>query len=476
MSERASSLGRMVPAALVLVAVCSGCGAPIADRGGGPPADSLALTLASTEYDLADVGALVRAVEARSAGTVEVEVDLRERPGDADGERAAIRDVMEGKADLGFVGVHAFDAIGIASFQALVAPLLIDSHALQDAVLASEVSDDMLAELAGSGLVGIDVLPGPLRRPLGISRELSRASDFAESVLGAQTGTVAEMTLSAFGARVVDFVPDQLDGLDGIEAHMKLIANRSYDAGAAALTGDVILWPRPYVLFANAERFAALTPAQQALIRDAGDAARTDTGLLLDLESESYFVMCRRGLRVVSAGSRAVEDMQAALAPVYSALASDARTKSYLEQITAIRADLSAPPDAVAPCPAASPQSQPASSPTAVDGAWDACVTRDEHLAAGADAAEDQPANYGCLVLRLDRGRASVSHREVAQATPWNASASYVVDGHRITFYLDNGEVFQFRWSLFRDTLAFEKTGLGGPTSLVVKPFHRVDE
>ena len=39
-----------------------------------------------------------------------------------------IGDVEAGKADLGWAGSRAFDSVGVPSFDALHAPLLIDSY------------------------------------------------------------------------------------------------------------------------------------------------------------------------------------------------------------------------------------------------------------------------------------------------------------------------------------------------------------
>jgi hypothetical protein len=55
-----------------------------------------------------------------------------------------------------------------------------------------------------------------------------------------------------------------------------------------------------------------------------------------------------------------------------------------------------------------------------------------------------------------------------------------VVSGEKITFYpRSEAEVWgPYTWSVYRDTLTFEKawSGVdgGGPTGLVVKPWHKV--
>jgi len=99
-------------------------------------------------------------------------------------ENGLIGDVSAGKADLGVAGSRAWDSAGVSSFRALSAPLLINSYALQDRVLRSPVTGQMLRGLRPLGLAGIGVLPGPLRKPLGMARPLLRPSDYARLRIG----------------------------------------------------------------------------------------------------------------------------------------------------------------------------------------------------------------------------------------------------------------------------------------------------
>ena len=46
-------------------------------------------------------------------------------------QAGTLEDVKTGKVDMAWVGARAFDTVGVTSFQALVAPLLIDSYDLE---------------------------------------------------------------------------------------------------------------------------------------------------------------------------------------------------------------------------------------------------------------------------------------------------------------------------------------------------------
>src|SRR5262249_2843423 len=136
-----------------------------------------------------------------------------------------IADVRAGKADLGAVGAGAWDSVGVSSFRALNTPLLIDSYALEDRVVHDPMIGEMLQGLRPAGLAGIGVLPGPLRRPLGIGHLLLGPSDYAGLKIGVQQSRVAEATMRALGASPVAFGSEgSIAGLDGIEQQILEIA------------------------------------------------------------------------------------------------------------------------------------------------------------------------------------------------------------------------------------------------------------
>ena len=130
-----------------------------------------------------------------------------------------IGDVEAGKADLGWAGSRAFDSVGEPSFDALHAPLLIDSYALERKVLESSLAGEMLEGLKPLGLVGLGILPGPMRKPLGVSR-LVRPEDYVGKTLALQRSAVAEQTLRALGARSAAIpAGGRIDAYDGVEMH-----------------------------------------------------------------------------------------------------------------------------------------------------------------------------------------------------------------------------------------------------------------
>ncbi len=108
--------------------------------------------------------------------------------------------MQHGDVDMAWVGARAFDTAGVTSFQALLAPMLIDSQDLQGAVFEAGIPEAMLAGLEDIGLAGIGVLPGPMRKILGIDDSFVVPADFRGAVVGIQQSGVAELTMAALGA------------------------------------------------------------------------------------------------------------------------------------------------------------------------------------------------------------------------------------------------------------------------------------
>ena len=167
-----------------------GCGSSGADKAGGERASKpTVLTLANANGDSVELEPFANAVERRSGGTLKIVFKNHWRPGQADAEAGLIRDVKAGKADLGWAGTRAFDDVGVPAFDALHAPLLIDSLPLERTVLESPLVPAMLGGLKPAGVTGLGILPGPLRRPLGVAplvkpQDYARRDDRAAALAG----------------------------------------------------------------------------------------------------------------------------------------------------------------------------------------------------------------------------------------------------------------------------------------------------
>src|SRR5439155_10363250 len=127
-----------------------------------------------------------------SDGGLKFVLDNKWEAGSTSSDVDAIHALEAGKADLAVVPARAWHSVGINDFDALVAPLEVDSMALQQKLLASDMPDQMLAAVTRLGLDGIGILPGPMRLPAGITRPLLAPADYAGARIAFSPSGVAD--------------------------------------------------------------------------------------------------------------------------------------------------------------------------------------------------------------------------------------------------------------------------------------------
>ena len=153
---------------------------------------------------------------------------------------SVVQDVRDGKAQLGIVGVRVWDTLGVTSFQALLAPFLVDSQALQRRVLESPLAARMLDGIETARVVGVAVLPGPLPALRDLSHPCwSRGLSGREDRDPARRRCAGGVRCA--GADSKGYVPGSLAGFDESDLDPIAIAYNDYDG--MALTENVVLWP-----------------------------------------------------------------------------------------------------------------------------------------------------------------------------------------------------------------------------------------
>ena len=171
------AMKRLVLALLAVAIVTAGCASEKVDKTGKPVRDKpVVLTLADHENSTLDVQNWIDEVQRRSGGTIRIRVESGWRGQNPDYDRATIADVRAGRIDIAKIAARSWDEVGVQSFRALVAPMLIDSYALEQRVLTSGLPTQMLQGVNKRDLAGLAVLPGLLRKPLGVSRRTPPAA------------------------------------------------------------------------------------------------------------------------------------------------------------------------------------------------------------------------------------------------------------------------------------------------------------
>jgi TRAP-type C4-dicarboxylate transport system substrate-binding protein len=276
------------------------------------------------------------AVQRFSGGAIRIDVKVG-GAWNLDYERVLVGKVRAGDADIVSVGARAWDRMGVTSFRPLVAPFLVESLEHQRRALSGDAQAGMLAGLEPLGLVGLAVLPGPLRRPFGVTRPLVEPGDYAGATIGLRYGRIAEDTFRRLGATPKAYRVGALGRVDGAELDPQAIAGNRYDETGTSLTANVVLWARPQTIAIGRRAFDRLSPAQRIiLLRAARSAAAPSLARVRREQEDSLATICRRGgVSLVTASTAQLAALRARVAPVIARLERDPATRSLLAQIRA---------------------------------------------------------------------------------------------------------------------------------------------
>jgi TRAP-type C4-dicarboxylate transport system substrate-binding protein len=485
MYRRLSSIRAVTVVGLVAVALATAaCTDSGVDKAGGTRTrQPVVLTLANHEQGPGDVQFWIEEVQRRAGGSLRIQVANNWRGQEVDYDKGTIADVQAGKVQLAKVAARAYDTVGVTSFQALLAPLLIDNPTLEQRVLEGQLPGQMLASTSKLGLVGLAVLPTNLRKPLGLSRALVAAKDYRGARIGVREGEVAKATFAALGATPVGYVTGgPLSGLDGVELDLGTIKGHEYDRQAKAVTANVTLWPKPVTVVINRTVFQSLTASQQDALRGAGSAmVARQLDFLQGLSDEERGVLCERGLRFLHASNQELAELRRAVQPVYDRIEHNAETRSFLQRILTMKRETraAATPDSPRCAPSSSAAGAAEQQATALDGVYRTSFTREELAKSPllVDAAEINNQAWGDLTLTFDHGRVTFTQRNDVDS--YSTSGTYTLNGKAITLHFTEGgnagETFAARWSLYRDVLTFQRDPSLGhlPTPYLVKPWRR---
>ena len=459
-------------------ALLTGCDSSTNKATGARNVEPVVLTLANWEQGDASVGEWAQAVERLSDGAVRIEIRGGWRRGEVETDRGTLSDVRAGRVDIGHIAARAWDTLGVDSFQALEAPLLVDSLELEQLILTGELGAAMLAGIRAAGVEPVALIPGPLMRPVGVSRHLLGPANYRGALIGQRPSAIHEATMRALGARVTG-VPSTggLGSLDGIDGDIAAADLDGYSEQVHSITADVVLWPRVTTLAINSETWKGLTDQQRAVLEDAAGAA-VPAGMRRErrLERGGTQSLCDRGFTLARAGAGGLAALRSAVEPVYRQLESDADTRAALEQIRSLKADLPA-----APTPACRSAEDPAGVQAAspVAGTWQVNVSADEISAAPRVTGERVEDNWGLitLVLAPDGMFQMLNDRYPGQPV---GLGSWTARGDLLTFTpggevsMGAGETWRYRWTLFRGSLVLRRlSNEAGPTVLTVAPLRR---
>jgi TRAP-type transport system periplasmic protein len=427
-----------VSLAVIAAVVAGGCsgGGGSGDKAGGS-GEPVVLRMANAYGDLQSAPVIehfVSQVKERSGGNLRIQVASTWGDYADDAEQQVVRAVAAGKVDLGWSGARVLDTMGVTSFQAMQAPMLIDSYALEQAVVASDLPGQMLQGLTKVGVRGLGVLPDGLRKPIAVKHPLLGVGDWRGTTFGTLKSAGQAQAIRSLGATPMEVFRRSrnqalLDGrLQGLEMDLRGFEHSALVQPAPYVTANVDLWPQIDVLFANPGRLDRLTEQQRGWLHQAAQDAAGRAAALADRDAQSLKNACQSGARFANASQADLAALRNAFAPVYESLEQDPQTKVFIERIQALKRSTSAEAPLAIPsgCTGKAPAQTAASArttPADLNGTYRYLLTKQDARKNG-DPEVDQFPNL--TTVKLEEGR--------ADGGCFGQGASYSVDGDRITF------------------------------------------
>jgi TRAP-type C4-dicarboxylate transport system substrate-binding protein len=437
--KRRRRLAELALAAIAALAVTGCSGGSLQEDKAGGLGTPVALRMADPYGGLNQVPAVayfVQRVEELSGNRLRIEVVDGWGSFTGDAEQRVVRDVAASKVDLGWVGTRVFDTMGVKSFQALTAPLLIDSYALERAVIEAGLPSHMMKGLDVLGVVGLAVLADGLRKPVGVARPILEPTDWRGMTFATLLSSGQAEAIRALGATPVQvFGPKREHGIkdgriQGFEMNIWLYQANVLPRLAPYVTANVNLWPQMDVLLANPARLAGLSSQQRGWLQQAARDAAASSAVLADRDAKSLRDACVAGARFAEASADDRTALEAAFAPAYGELERDAVTRAFIGKIHALKAS-TAPdrPLVITPdCMGKAPE-QPTESAGAadadLDGTYRWVITKEQAQKAGDN---DPEAIYPSVTT------VTLKDGHLEGGCFGSGGGTYSVDGNRITF------------------------------------------
>jgi TRAP-type C4-dicarboxylate transport system substrate-binding protein len=434
----------LVGMAALALAGCGGGGAG-EDKAGGS-GEPVVLRLANTNGQIDFTPAVeyfVQRVGELSDGNLRIEVVDEWGNSAPDAEQQVVRAASSGEVDLGWVGTRVFDTLGVESFQALTAPMLVDSYALENAVIESGIAEEMMQGLDELGVVGLGVLPDGLRKPIGVSGPILGPADWRGITFGTLASNGHVEAIRALGATPVQLQwmerEERLASgtLQGFETSIWIHQHNPALARLAPyVTTNVTLWPQMDVLLANPARLEALSAEQRGWLEEAArDAARLTS--LADTDTQALKDSCLVGARFAEASDADLAALEAAFAPIYAKLEQHPGTKAFMERIQELKESTSPDPELVIPAGCTGMATAPGqaahtgTAPAYLNGTYRYVLTKEDARKAGETDLSEYP--------RPNTWTLKDGHFEV-RGTLGGFTGSYSVDGSLITFASDEDD------------------------------------
>ncbi len=336
-------LAAMLVVAAVALAACGSQppAGPGGDRIGSP---TVVLRFATFDGESAPeipgVRAFVDALESESGGAFRVEVTYAYGEGAPDAESRLVQAIASGDLDGGWPSTRAFARAGIDGLAAIEAPLTLTSYEAIKALATGAAAEQALSALDGTGIAGLGLVAGDLRRPFAADGFLRRPDDWEGIAFRSYNSPIQSSTIEALGGTARDLSfgwHEEVAGgrLQGIETGIGVYA-MNFSTEVPYATANVVLWPKVHVLALSQERLDALTDEQRGWLERATAAALAAASAADYDESAAVARACEAGVRFAVASDDDLAAMRHAVQPVIDALSASEADRALLTEVLAI--------------------------------------------------------------------------------------------------------------------------------------------
>jgi TRAP-type C4-dicarboxylate transport system substrate-binding protein len=421
--------------------------------------------------------------------------------------------IASGDLDGGWPSTRAFSRAGIPGLDAIEAPMTLTNHEALQAVASGPAAERALAALEGTGVAGLGLFAGDLRRPFAADAFLLSPDDWDGISFRSYNSRVQSDTIAALGATARDlsfgWVEEVAGGrLDGIESGIEVYAG-NFSTELPYATANVVLWPKVSVLALSQQRLDSLTDEQRAWVDRAVEAAFGARSAAAHDESSAVEAACEGGVRFALASNEDLAAMRATVQPVIDALSASEIDQALMADVLAVAAEH---PDAYVPPVPEECLGEPADDPLAEvpdeisslpAGQYRTEIRLADVTAAGVD---NGPGWTGTWTLTIENGSYVLTCRAVESPgkdcgnTTWEgALEAGSLLGRGDIVYFDHDEelmahltgcqlpaaaepghcpsaaTYRVQWSLEGDRLTFTDAGEVAPYHLTLTEWQKID-
>jgi len=241
-------------------------------------------------------------VAKRSHGALTVTVDSKTYNSTVPANEARLTaDIRAGRAGFAYQPARDWAAVGVPGFQALMAPFAVTTVAASQRVAGSPVAAAVLGQLSRYGVVGLGLVAGEPRQILSV-RPLFAQPQFAGQRIRVVDNPQAAALVTALGAHpVLGVASNKVNGslrtgpVTAVETSPFYVAENGYQTSAPYLTSYGV-FSKFETLVASKRAWAALSPADQAAIRQAAADTRAHSGQLGSREALELTRLCQQGV------------------------------------------------------------------------------------------------------------------------------------------------------------------------------------